>query len=228
MAVELCVKEIGNWMLRNKLKLNQDKTELLLTSSNYRPRPPLDFIRVGEEVIKFSKQARNLGVGFDQYLDFKGHVKITCKSAFCSIAKIRRYLSQSTTEAIVHAYITSRLDYCNALLYGLPKYLINRLQLLQNLAAHLVTLTRRQEHITPILRSLHWLPVHYRIVFKILLLNYKVLNGLAPDYIKDLLKYNDSRRTLRSSNNRLLDEPRANLKTYGERALSVAAPRLWN
>ena len=154
-------------------------------------------------------------------------VKITCKSAFFqirSIAKIRRYLSQSTTETIVHAYITSRLDYCNALLYGLPKYLISRLQLLQNLTARLVTLTRKQQHITPILRNLHWLPVHYRITFKILLLTYKALNGLAPDYIKDLLKYNDSCRTLRSSNNRLLDEPRANLKTYGERA----APRLWN
>ena len=61
-----------------------------------------------------------------------------------------------------------------------------------------------------------------------MLLTYKALNGLAPDYIKDLLKYNDSRRTLRSSNNRLLDEPRANLKTYGERAFSVAVPRLWN
>ena len=130
--------------------------------------------------------------------------------------------------AIVHAYITSHWDYCNALLYGLPKYLINRLQLLQNLAAHLVTLTRRQEHITPILRSLHWLPVHYRIVLKIMLLTYKALNGLAPDYIKDLLKYNDSHCTLRSSNNRLLDEPRVNLKTYGERAFSVVAPRLWN
>ena len=200
----------------------------MVISSKYRPRPPLDYIRVGEEVIKSSKQARNLGVGFDQYLDFKGHVKITCKSAFCSIAKIRRYLSQSTTEAIVHAYITSRLDYCNALLYGLPKYLINRFPLLQNSAARLVTLTRRQEHITPILRSLDWLPVHYRIVFEILLLTYKALNGLAPDYIKDLLKYNDSRRTLRSSNNRLLDEPRANLKTFGERAFSVAAPGLWN
>ena len=119
MSLELCVKDIGDWMLRNKLKLNQDKTELLAISSKYRPRPPLDYIRVGEEVIKSSKQARNLGVGFDQYLDFKEHVKITCKSAFFrirSIAKIRRYLSQSTTEAIVHAYITSRLDYCNALL----------------------------------------------------------------------------------------------------------------
>ena len=218
-------------MLRNKLKLNQDKTELLVISSKYRPRPPLDYIRVGEEVVQSSKQARNLGVGFDQCLDFKEHVKITCKSAFFrirSIAKIRRYLSQSTTETIVHAYTTSRLDYCNALLYGLPKYLISRLQLLQNSAARLVTLTRRQEQITPILRNLHWLPVHYRITFKILLLTYKALNGLAPDYIKDLLKYNDSRRTLRSSNNRLLDEPRANLKTYGERAFSVAAPRLRN
>ena len=81
---------------------------------------------------------------------------------------------------------------------------------------------------TPILRSLQWLPVHYRIILKILLLTYKALNGLAPDYIKDLLKYNDSRRTRRSLNNRLLDEPRRNLKAYGERAFSVSAPRLWN
>ena len=82
--------------------------------------------------------------------------------------------------------------------------------------------TRMQEHITPILRSLHWLPVHYRIVFKILLLTYKALNGLAPDYNKDLLKYNDSHRTLRYSDKKLLDEPRANIKMYGERAFSVA------
>ena len=151
MAVELhvCVKDIGDWMLRNKLKLNQDKTELLVISPKYRPLPPLDYIRVGEEVIKSSKQDRNLGVGFDQCLDFKEHVKIACKSAFFrirSIAKIRRNLSQSTTETIAHAFITSRWNYCNALLYGLPKYLISRLQLLQNSAARLVTSTRRQEH----------------------------------------------------------------------------------
>ena len=77
MAVELCVKDIGDWMLRDKLKLNPDKTELLVISSKYRPRPPLDYIRVGEEVIKSSERARNLGVGFDQYLDFEEHVKIT-------------------------------------------------------------------------------------------------------------------------------------------------------
>jgi len=109
-------------------------------------------------------QVRKLGVAFDQCLDCKGHVQITYKSAFLrirTIAKIRRYLSQSTTETIVHTCITSRLDYFNALLYDLPKHLINTLQLVQNSAARLAsTLTRRQEHcITPVLRSLHWLPV---------------------------------------------------------------------
>ena len=92
MAIELCVKDIGDWMLRNTLKLNQDKTELLVIGSKYRQRPPLNYIRVGEEVIESGKQARNLGVGFDQYLDFKVPVKMTCKSAFFgirSIAKIR-------------------------------------------------------------------------------------------------------------------------------------------
>ena len=129
-TVELCVKDIGDWMLCNKLiKLNQDKTELLVISSRYRPRPPLNHIQIGDDVISPSEHAWNLGVGFDQFLDFSEHVKMTCKSAFFrirSIAKIRRHLSQDTAKAIVHTYITSRLDYCIALYYGLPKYLINQ------------------------------------------------------------------------------------------------------
>ena len=121
-TVELCVKDIGDWMLRNKLKLNQNKTELLVVGSRYRPRHTLNHIQIGD--------ARNLEVGFDQYFDYSERVKMTCKIAFfriCGIAKIRRYLSHDTAKTIVHAYITSRLDYCNALYYGLPKYLINRL-----------------------------------------------------------------------------------------------------
>ena len=98
----------------------------------------------------------------------------------------------------------------------------------QSLFVVTLVLTIRREHIIPILTSLHWLPVHFRIVLKILLLTYQTLNGLAPDCIRDLLRFNISGRTLRSSNNRLLDERRANLNTYGERAFSVAAPRLWN
>ena len=146
----------------------------------------------------------------------------------CGIAKIRRYLSHDTAKTIVHAYITSRLDNCSALYYGLPKYLIDRLQLVQNSAARLVIASREHDHITPILRRLHWLPVRYRVILKILLLTYKALNGQTPSDIKDLLKYRNSGRVLRSSNKHLLDEPVAKLKTYCDRAYAVAAPKLWN
>ena len=156
---------------------------------------------------------------------------MTCKIAFfriCGITKIRRYLSHDTAKTIVHPYITSRLDYCNSLFYGLLKCLIDRLQLVQNSAARLVTASRKHDHIIPILRRLNWLPLPYRIIFKILLRTYKALNGQTPSYIKDLLKYRNSGRVLRSSNKHLLDEPVAKLKTYGDRAYSVAAPKLWN
>ena len=157
---------------------------------------------------------------------------MTCKIAFFAFAVLPKLgdiiLSHDTAKTIVPTYITSRLDSCNALYYGLPKYLIDRLQLAQNSAARLVTASRRDDYITPILRRLHWLPVRYRIIFKILLLTYKALNGQAPSYIKDLLKYRNSGRVLRSSNEHLLDEPVAKLKTYGDRAYSVAAPKLWN
>ena len=99
---------------------------------------------------------------------------------------------------------------------------------MQNSAARLASASRKCEHIPPILRRLHWLLVCYRIIFKILLLAYEALNGQAPSYIKDLLKYKNSGRILRSSNKHFLDESLANLKTYADRAYSVAAPKLWN
>ena len=91
---------------------------------------------------------------------------------------------------------------------------------MQNSAARLVTASRKRDHITPILRRLHWLPVRYRTIFKILLLTYKALDGQAPSYIKDLLKYKNSGRVLRSSNKHLLHEPVAKLKTYDDGAYS--------
>ena len=143
-------------------------------------------------------------------------------------SKIRRYLSQDTTEILIHAYITSKLDNCNSLLNGLPAYMINKLQTIQNAAARIVTFTKKTEHITPVLRKLHWLPVQYRIIFKVLLLVYKGLNGLAPANIVELLHYRISSRSLRSSLQRLLSISRTSLNTYGDRAFSAAGPRLWN
>ena len=89
-TVELCVKDIGDWMLCNKLKLSQDKTELLVVSSRYRTRPPLNHIQIGDDVISPCEHARNLGVGLDHYYDFSEQVYMTYKIAFSAFAVLTR------------------------------------------------------------------------------------------------------------------------------------------
>ncbi len=129
---------------------------------------------------------------------------------------------------MVHAYVTSRLDGGNAVLYGLPDRLISKLQRVQHAAARVIALTDRREHITPVLQALHWLPVEQRVTFKVLVLTFRAVHGLGPQYLTELVKPYETSRHLRSSDSLLLHTPRSRLRTYGDRAFANAAPRLWN
>ena len=189
-TLEKCIQEIG-WMRQNFLKLNDEKTKFLLFGSPQQlSKVSLPFITIGDSQITPSSQARNLGVIFDLTMTLKPHISnIVRISSFHirNISRIRKYLNQSAAEQIIHAFVKSRLDNWNALFYGLPQNQISRLQHIQNTAAHVVTLSRKSCHITPILKELHWLPVSQRIVFKLMLIVHKSVNNIAPIYISILL-----------------------------------------
>jgi hypothetical protein len=230
--LENCVAEIRCWMASNFLKLNDDKTELIfLGTSKNLAKLSVNTVQIGDSTIESSKTVRNIGAVFDQQLKMEPQVIATCKAAWFrlfQISKIRPYLSVDETKSLVHAYVTSKLDQNNSLLFGCPDTLISRIQKVQNAAAKLIFKAKKYDHVTGLLKELHWLPAHQRITFKVLLLTYKALNGEGPDYLKELLQWHQPKRSLRSSNELLLNIPKTRLNTYGDKAFQAAAPRLWN
>ena len=228
---EDCILEIKSWMSMNKLKLNDKKTEFLIMTSKYQQHKIRDHsINVGTATIHASKSARNLGIVLDDNLCMDQHVKRICQSIYFHIRNvnsIKKILTDETAATIIHALITSRIDNGNSLLTGITDRLLRKLQLVQNAAARILTKTRKFDHITPILKDLHWLPIHERIDFKILILTWKALNGTAPEYLMNLLLPYIPSRTLRSSDKQLLVVSRAS-SAFGDRAFSVVAPTLWN
>ena len=166
--IEACLHDIATWMSLNKVKLNDEKTELLVIGSQHLKASQIpSFTAVDGTIMQPSQSASNIGVIFDNKLNLERQVAAICKSAFFHIrnlSRIRKFLSVGTTKMLVHAFVTCRLGNCNSLLYGLPKYLVHRLQLVRNCPARLVLCGRKYEHITPLLKELHWLPVELYII----------------------------------------------------------------
>ena len=229
-TIEQCANDIKSWMSTNKLKLNDDKTEVILFKPPRSGSCDIDSITIGKTDINKSNVVKNLGVKLDSSLSMEAHVNNICQSAnfqLRNIGKIRHLIDDDTCKLLVNSLITSRLDYCNSLLNGVNNYTIELLQKVQNKAARVITRSRKHEHITPVLKTLHWLPIKARIEYKILLITYKAINGLAPNYISSLLELYRPKRTLRSASYILLEIPKSKSK-FSEKAFSIVAPRLWN
>ena len=230
-SVEMGIRNISEWMFNNKLKLNREKTEfLVIASSRSFPLITTKELHLDNETVKSSKSVRNLGVVMDSHLTMITHVNNIRKTGYYYLSwirKVRHLLSEDITKTIVHALVINRIDYCNSVLVNLPDCAIDGLQKLMNAAARVITRVPQSDHITPVLKALHWLPVRERINFKVLTITFKALNGNAPSYITDLLTEYTPSRSLRSATVKRLVLPRSRLR-YGDRRFSVAAPRLWN
>ena len=232
-TLSTCLDSVYSWLTLNRLSVNPDKTEYLLFGiPQQRSKITNTSFDFCGKSLSPSVHARNLGVEFDPNLSFDYHISNICRSSYFQIRQLRQIrssLTQTTAIQLANALVSSKLDYCNSLLYKLPETSLQRLQRIQNsLARVVIPSTKFRDHITPVLKKLHWLPIQQRIKFKIGVITFKTLNTLQPSYLADLLTLHKPRRSLRSSSDEhLLEIPLVKSK-LGSRSFSCAAPEIWN
>ncbi|KAM9421037.1 uncharacterized protein sgpp1a isoform 1-T1 [Salvelinus alpinus] len=231
--ISACLADISVWMTDHHLKLNLGKTELLFLPGKDCPFHDLA-ITVDNSIVSSSQSAKNLGVILDNTLSFSTNIKAvtrSCRFMLYNIRRVRPCLTQEAAQVLIQALVISRLDYCNSLLAGLPACAIKPLQLIQNAAARLVFNFPKFSHVTPLLRSLHWLPVEARIRYKTMVLAYGAVRGTAPPYLQALIRPYTQTRALRSSTSGLLAS--LPLRKYSSRSaqsklFAALAPQWWN
>ncbi len=230
--MENCIRQIKDFMTKNKLKLNDDKTEFMIIGSSYwLSKMEFDSIIIGNSNIKAVDSARNLGIIFDKEMKMDAHINKVCRTGFQNVknlAAIRKILDLKSAKTAAHAFVTSNLDYGNSLLYGMPKFQIDKLQLVHNAAAKIVVRKRKFDHISEDMKDMHWLPIEARIKYKLLLITWKCLNGLAPNYLSELLQYTGDIHLKRLNYQGTLYPPKTKQVTCGDRAFQRGAPELWN
>lgn len=233
--VSLCVDDVASWMRSNRLQLNTAKTEVLWCSTQVRQHQiPETPFAIGADAVTPVRSVRNLGIYMDSDVSMRTHVARTvscCFSALRQIRSIRRSVSRPVLLSLVVSMVLARLDYGSATLAGLPNQQFDRLQSVLNASARLVCSSRKYDHITPLLRDLHWLPFPERVTFRLAALTYRCLHGLAPSYLASQLHRvadTASRQRLRSATTTALHIPSTKHSTIGDRAFPFAAARAWN
>uniref|UniRef100_A0A803TDE0 Reverse transcriptase domain-containing protein n=1 Tax=Anolis carolinensis TaxID=28377 RepID=A0A803TDE0_ANOCA len=228
----LCLEALSNWLRASRLKVNPAKTEILWhgrSTGLTHLLPTFDGAALSP-----SPTVKSLGVVLDSQLTMEAQVAAASKQDFFHLQQARQlapYLSDESLATVIHATVTSRLDYCNALYVGLPMSTNRKLRIVQNAAARLLTRTPMKCHITPVLQHLHWLPTDCRGLYKMLVLTFKILYGQGPLYLRDRLSFSHHRRSQRPSQRDLLYIPgprEVHLERTRRRAFSISAPALWN
>lgn len=230
----LVIDRVKAWMSSNRLRLNPDKTDYIWFGTRQQ-LSKLDQHLMSVVILSASTSVRDLGVILDSELTMEGHVSKLCQACFFQLRRlraIRHSLSRHALLTLVHAFISSRLDFCNSVLYGVSTYILDRLQSILNAAARLILNIPKYGHISAAIREeLHWLPVSARIQYKICLLVRNCLTGAAPVYLAEscrLVSSDVGRRHLRSAARTDLIEQRFRLERYGRRGFPVSGPYLWN
>ena len=223
-----CLAKITKYMNLQWLKINPDKTEIVL----FHPKHLTFKVIIGgviiseSDCIRFSDIVKNVGVFLDKYLKLDTHVNKTVSSCYKYIKDLyraRNFLSLKDTEILVNASVTSRLDYCNSLFVNMSESNFYKLQKVQNAAARLVLKKRRRESASDMLKQLHWLPIKLRCVFKTLLIMFKCVHNICSNNLSiEYKSYN-----CRPQDFLLLKTVPAKTK-YGKRRFDYYGPRLWN
>ena len=230
-----CLDDIASWMKSNRLKLNPTKTQFMRCATKRRiaqlDTEPIEFC--GENITPVTS-VRNLGVVVDMSLTFHSHISRVVSSCFYQMRRLKgslKALPFDTAKTIVNSFVISRIDYCNSLLAGMPKCSLDRLQGVMNAAARLLCHVGMRAHVSSLLRDrLHWLRMPQRVQYKLCLLTFKALHGMAPEYISELCHRdinNAARSRLRSATHGDLQLPITRTQ-FGDRAFAVAGPRAWN
>jgi len=229
------VTQISAWMTANLLCLNPSKTEFLIIGL----REQLSKLAYPSDLsptdltspAPYSSSVRNLGIIFDKNLTFADHITQLSRTCYMHIRDLRRLrpiLDYKTACTIATSIVHSKLDYCNSLFYNIDSSQIKRLQTIQNALARAVTKTPKHHHITPVLKSLHWLKVPQRIHYKIVSLTYNALQTSQPSYIRQLVTIQSPGSTRSSAYLSLSRPPVSSSLKFCNRSLIYAAPALWN
>ncbi len=227
-AIPDCLKAVKLWTDRHFLKLNSDKTQVMVFSdTKFRQQYTFNTFRNDDgDMLPVSHSAKVLGVTLDSYLCFNEHISNTVSSvnfALRNIRLVRKCISTEAAETLIHSLITNKLDQCNILLMGISDYNVSKLQKLQNNALRTVlNLPSRSHNISSQLRDKHWLPIRSRIIFKFLVTVFKCLNNMAPQQLVNKLCLECPMNMILSSNN---FRPKS---SFGRRCFTYLAPRYWN